>query len=187
MDTGKRVSGTLVRWNDDRGYGFLAPDGGGPQVFMHVSALAPGSPRPLLNERFTFESVRDTQGKHSATRVRRPNERPHARSDRHRRSSERRGRRSWGPALFGLVAIGGIVGYAQGLIDIAPRTDAIVGAMPAWIPISRPAPARYRCDGRTHCSQMTSCAEARYFLAHCPNVKMDGNGDGDPCEQQWCN
>jgi hypothetical protein len=33
---------------------------------------------------------------------------------------------------------------------------------------------------------MTSCAEARYFLEHCPGVKMDGEGDGNPCEEQWC-
>ena len=45
---------------------------------------------------------------------------------------------------------------------------------------------QFRCDGRTHCSQMTSCAEAEYFLQHCPGVKMDGEGDGVPCEKQWC-
>lgn len=44
----------------------------------------------------------------------------------------------------------------------------------------------FRCDGRTYCSQMRSCTEAKYFLAHCPGVKMDGDGDGTPCEQQWC-
>ncbi|MBN9463492.1 MAG: excalibur calcium-binding domain-containing protein [Burkholderiales bacterium] len=44
----------------------------------------------------------------------------------------------------------------------------------------------YRCDGRTYCSQMTSCAEATFFLQNCPNVKMDGDGDGVPCERQWC-
>lgn len=43
-----------------------------------------------------------------------------------------------------------------------------------------------RCDGRTMCSQMTSCTEAKYFLANCPGVKMDGNHDGVPCEMQWC-
>jgi hypothetical protein len=42
------------------------------------------------------------------------------------------------------------------------------------------------CDGRTYCSQMTSCSEAKYFLAHCPDVKMDGDHDGMPCETQWC-
>lgn len=46
--------------------------------------------------------------------------------------------------------------------------------------------SRYRCDGRTHCSQMTSCEEATWFLEHCPGVKMDGEGDGVPCERQWC-
>lgn len=44
----------------------------------------------------------------------------------------------------------------------------------------------YSCDGRTHCSQMTSCEEATYFLQNCPGTKMDGNNDGVPCEQQWC-
>lgn len=45
---------------------------------------------------------------------------------------------------------------------------------------------RFTCDGRTYCSQMTSCAEATYFLRNCPGVKMDGNNDGVPCEKQWC-
>ena len=53
-------------------------------------------------------------------------------------------------------------------------------------PVS-PAQARFQCDGRTHCSQMRSCAEAKYFLAHCPGVQMDGDKNGIPCERQWCN
>jgi endonuclease YncB( thermonuclease family) len=43
-----------------------------------------------------------------------------------------------------------------------------------------------RCDGRTRCSQMSSCAEATWFLQNCPGVEMDGNRDGIPCERQWC-
>jgi len=42
------------------------------------------------------------------------------------------------------------------------------------------------CDGRKYCSQMMSCAEAKYFLANCPGVKMDGDKNGIPCEKQWC-
>jgi len=45
---------------------------------------------------------------------------------------------------------------------------------------------QFRCDGRTHCSQMTSCQEATFFLKNCPGTKMDGDGDGVPCEKQWC-
>ncbi|SEK13076.1 MULTISPECIES: excalibur calcium-binding domain-containing protein [unclassified Variovorax] len=52
---------------------------------------------------------------------------------------------------------------------------------------STPQPsAAFTCDGRKYCSQMTSCQEATYFLKNCPGVKMDGNNDGVPCEQQWC-
>jgi hypothetical protein len=45
---------------------------------------------------------------------------------------------------------------------------------------------RFRCDGRTMCSQMTSCEEATYFNKNCPGVKMDGDNDGIPCERQLC-
>lgn len=57
---------------------------------------------------------------------------------------------------------------------------------------STPAPApssqvsAYRCDGRRYCSQMSSCAEAKFFLVYCPGVEMDGDGDGIPCERQHC-
>ena len=40
----------------------------------------------------------------------------------------------------------------------------------------------YVCDGRTYCSQMHSLEEARWFVSHCPNTKMDGDHDGEPCE-----
>ena len=49
-----------------------------------------------------------------------------------------------------------------------------------------PPASQYRCDGRTRCSQMTSCDEAKFFLRTCPGTQMDGDSDGIPCEQQWC-
>lgn len=66
----------------------------------------------------------------------------------------------------------------------------LAGRAPASAPFSltsasRPS-ASFSCDGRKYCSQMTSCQEATYFLKNCPGVKMDGNNDGVPCEQQWC-
>ena len=56
-----------------------------------------------------------------------------------------------------------------------PRTDARTA-------VQTPASG---CDGRTHCSQMHSCGDARAQM-HCPNAAMDGDGDGIPCERQWC-
>jgi maltooligosyltrehalose synthase len=52
---------------------------------------------------------------------------------------------------------------------------------------SATARPEFSCDGRTHCSHMRSCAEATYFIQHCPNTQMDGDHDGVPCERQWCN
>lgn len=42
--------------------------------------------------------------------------------------------------------------------------------------------ANFTCDGRQHCSQMTSRAEAEFFTRNCQNTKMDGDRDGIPCE-----
>src|SRR5690606_35109554 len=40
----------------------------------------------------------------------------------------------------------------------------------------------FKCDGRQHCSEMRSRAEAEFFIRNCPNTKMDGDNDGIPCE-----
>ena len=38
------------------------------------------------------------------------------------------------------------------------------------------------CDKKRHCSQMSSCDEARFFLTHCGVHTLDRNKDGVPCE-----
>lgn len=65
----------------------------------------------------------------------------------------------------------------------SPMPAAPARARPAAV---APVSSAFRCDGRTHCSQMTSCDEATFFLRNCPGVQMDGNHDGVPCERQWC-
>lgn len=39
------------------------------------------------------------------------------------------------------------------------------------------------CGGRKHCSEMSSCEEARHYLVQCGIRSLDGNGDGIPCEK----
>jgi hypothetical protein len=56
---------------------------------------------------------------------------------------------------------------------------------PVVKPKSKPK-QQFECDGRQYCSQMSSCAEATYFIQHCPDPKMDGDSDGIPCERQLC-
>jgi Excalibur calcium-binding domain len=78
-------------------------------------------------------------------------------------------------------------GQAASAPTTQPSTLPSVSRLPDSPQSSTPArDSGYRCDGRTYCSQMRSCSEAKFFLANCPGVKMDGNRDGTPCEQQWC-
>lgn len=44
------------------------------------------------------------------------------------------------------------------------------------------SPGGFTCRGKIHCSQMASCDEAEFYLRNCPGTKMDGDGDGKPCE-----
>ena len=68
----------------------------------------------------------------------------------------------------------------------AKQAPAQAAAAPYELPVRAESSTKFSCDGRKYCSQMTSCAEATYFLKNCPGVRMDGNNDGIPCEQQWC-
>ncbi|MDQ3287023.1 MAG: excalibur calcium-binding domain-containing protein [Pseudomonadota bacterium] len=75
----------------------------------------------------------------------------------------------------------------EALAVIAPMEINTARASAAARPARASAPvASYQCDGRTHCSQMRSCAEATFFIRHCPGTEMDGDADGVPCERQWC-
>jgi len=44
-------------------------------------------------------------------------------------------------------------------------------------------PATSACGDKKHCSEMTSCEEARHYLATCGIKTVDGDGDGMPCEK----
>jgi Excalibur calcium-binding domain/Domain of unknown function (DUF4124) len=67
-----------------------------------------------------------------------------------------------------------------------PQSSEKFTPTPFNAPTASTSSSSFSCDGRKHCSQMKSCAEAKYFLANCPGVKMDGDNDGIPCEEQWC-
>lgn len=53
-----------VKWfNSEKGYGFIAPDGGGADVFVHYSAIAADGYRSLDDDqRVEFEVTQGTKG-----------------------------------------------------------------------------------------------------------------------------
>lgn len=185
-----RAHGTLVRWNDERGFGFIAPAGGGDELFVHVSAFPRDARRPTVGEAISFEVEVAPDGKRRAVNVWRPDARRPAAGERSRRTpaASRSGGRPR-PALvtiavllLGVLAAGAFAHYR----GVLPGAPAAPSAPAASLPQPITAPPLFRCDGRRHCSQMRSCEEARFFLANCPNTEMDGDHDGEPCEQQWC-
>lgn len=55
-----RNSGTVKWFNQAKGFGFILPDGGGPDVFVHVSALAATGAQGLNEgQRVSFETAQD--------------------------------------------------------------------------------------------------------------------------------
>jgi len=46
---------------------------------------------------------------------------------------------------------------------------------------SQQAPMGATCGSKHYCREMTSCAEARFYLNQCRVVSLDGNHDGIPC------
>ena len=179
-----RIEGTLSKWNDDRGFGFITPAQGGQDVFVHISVFPRDGVRPTLGERLTFEIETDKNGKKRAKNLLCPQRPTVVRTSSPRRSPSYR--RKERPGFFGraiplLILVGlGAYGYGEYSRRVAPLP------VTAAVPETQEASSPYRCDGRTHCSQMTSCTEATFFLRNCPNTEMDGNHDGVPCEQQWC-
>lgn len=179
-----RISGKIVKWNEARGFGFIAADTGGPEVFVHISELKGRGGKPHVGERLSFEIAVDGAGRKKAVSIQR--QRPNKTAQRRNNEEER-------------ISVVGVTTIALILIVVAALsydyfkrrhpaathiTDEDASGRVTTVPAS--PDGRFKCDGRQHCSQMSSCDEARFFLRHCPEPKMDGDGDGEPCEETLC-
>mmetsp|Transcript_53875 Transcript_53875/g.136058 ORF Transcript_53875/g.136058 Transcript_53875/m.136058 type:complete len:160 (+) Transcript_53875:50-529(+) len=63
-------SGTMKRWNSDKGFGFIQPSDGGDDVFCHVSALLDGEGSVFEGDKVSFAiEYDDRKGKDRAAKV----------------------------------------------------------------------------------------------------------------------
>jgi len=65
----QRRRGTIVTWNDERGYGFIRPEGGGRDLFFHVTDADGRGSRPQERMNASYEASVDEHGRPRATRV----------------------------------------------------------------------------------------------------------------------
>ncbi len=64
------IIGTVKFFNADKGYGFIAPDGGGQDAFVHISAVErAGLPTLRQDQRVGYELETDNRGKTSAVNL----------------------------------------------------------------------------------------------------------------------
>ena len=62
--------GTVKFFNEGKGYGFIAPDGGGQDAFVHITALERAGLRTLReNDRVSYELQQDNRGKMKAENI----------------------------------------------------------------------------------------------------------------------
>jgi len=64
-----RHQGKITKWKDDRGFGFITPNGGGEQVFVHVKSFSNRQRRPVGDEFVTYELISDGEGRKRAESV----------------------------------------------------------------------------------------------------------------------
>ena len=62
--------GTVKFFNESKGYGFIAPEGGGNDAFVHISDVESAGMRSLReNQRISYDLKQDNRGKMSATNL----------------------------------------------------------------------------------------------------------------------
>jgi cold shock CspA family protein len=183
--TNELKKGKLKRWNDDKGFGFIAAADGKRDVFIHISALKRVGRRPRIGDVIVYQIHTDNFGKIRAVNARIEGVANGA-SKPARRHVRKQNKSSWLSTmlpvslviLVGVVAFKGIYDYNE--IQVKPAASASsYGA-------KRKHSQNYSCAGKVYCSEMTSCDEAKFYLRNCPGTKMDGDRDGIPCERQWC-
>ncbi|MDX8130234.1 cold shock domain-containing protein [Methylomonas sp. OY6] len=201
--------GILKRWIDDKGYGFITPDDGSEDVFFHISSLKGAIQRPVESDIVYFDVITDLTGQKRAVGVtiegmksvfserklvksasvapRKNAIKPQpykARAYKHKNSNYR-------SVFSSVVIVVLVVGFAVN--KFKSRESTISWSPPvaevSYQPLEQPeiqVTTKFTCEGKTRCTQMTSCEEAMFYLNNCPGSVTDGDNDGRPCEDQWC-
>jgi cold shock CspA family protein len=166
--------GRLDKWDAGKGYGFIRSEQLSSDTFIHISALKHMSRQPVAGDIIFFE-VGENKGKKCATNARIEGVTRKFPSEHHNNGGNKSSKT--GVYFIAVIIIVGLFFF----IKSSPNVDYIQPSTPFTFS-DNTHQHNFTCDGRQHCSQMTSRAEAVFFIRNCPNTKMDGDNDGVPCE-----
>jgi len=171
-----KIKGKLVRWVENKGFGFIKSETVDKDIFIHISTLKHMSRKPLVGDVILFDVVTDVDGKQRAENASIEGVSVKQKGKRHKKSSSKAGDNIFYTVVFILV-----VAFVFYLYQLNSPSPKILNDI-----FSKEDFSGFSCQGKQHCSQMISCKEARFYLKNCPNVEIDGDRDGVPCEIQWC-
>jgi len=64
-----KLKGKIISWNDDKGFGFVEPKGGGERAFVHVKAFTSRSRRPVNGDQIIYELVYENNNQYKADNI----------------------------------------------------------------------------------------------------------------------
>ncbi|MDQ3287274.1 MAG: cold shock and DUF1294 domain-containing protein [Pseudomonadota bacterium] len=64
-----KLVGRISDWNDEKGFGFVIPHGGGTRAFVHVRSFQPGSRRPVNGDLISYQPTLDSRGRTNARNI----------------------------------------------------------------------------------------------------------------------
>ena len=69
-----RFQGKITNWNDEKGFGFVEPNGGGTRAFVHIKSFVSRSRRPMEGDAIIYELAQDRKSRFTAQHVKLANE-----------------------------------------------------------------------------------------------------------------
>ncbi len=185
------LKGKLIRWNDKKGFGFIKPNLGGRDIFIHISSLKTIPRKPIIGDIIFYQIHTDNNGKQRAVNSKIEGLKIYKKTTKTKNNytvHKTNKKSKISTLIFTILTFIFIASYLFSFLT-KKNTDKIENR---FTPSSQYSETevyepQYSCSGKIYCSDMNSCKEATFYLNNCPNTKLDGNNDGVPCERQWCN